>query len=330
MEEIVIETLEDLPSAETSSPLAASDSDSPSLAAQSDHVSSSLEPIQLEEDEDAEAQSGFCSGYPELVASQNVEPRAVQGKNGRRHLVIARWQVPKSHRGTPNGFHGGQNPQVSKLGAMPKHGTHRDSRAAPVSGNKVWTRKPKLENHGGNLNSRGQKEAANQSAQNKNCEVLIGSISVTLGNSNGPGQSNSLAGAQDDGVVGHPMPRKSNVLEKSIKPDAVQCGMTRSTIKLWRPVSRGETRGPTSVQSENREPEVDVVTGKGNDVSSESCLRSCASNNNSSGSEKNSPTLMEETPCPGEGFCFSSQAAEAFLAQSKFSFYYMCIYVRAT
>ncbi|KAK9292507.1 hypothetical protein L1049_020480 [Liquidambar formosana] len=198
---------------------------------------------------------------------------------------------------------------------MPKHGTHRDSRAAPVNGNKVWTRKPKLENHGGNLNSRGQKEVANQSAQNKNCEVLIGSISVTLGNSNGPQQSNSLAGARDDGAGGHPMPRKSNGLEKSIKPDAVQCGMTRSTIKLWRPVSRGETRGPTSVQSDNREPEVDVVTGKGNDVSSESCLRSCARNNNSSGSEKNSPTLVEETPCPGEGFCFSSQAAEAFLAQ---------------
>lgn len=296
-------------------------------ATQSYAISPSVEPIELSNTEkdsaNTTAQSGIGAGYSEAGTSQNVERRVAQGV-GCRHLIKMRRQVPKSQRGAPNGFHADQNPQISKFGAIQKHATHRDPRAVPVvNNNKVWTRKPKSENEGESLKSRLQREVLNQPDQNMNCEVMIGSISVTLGNSSDQLQGENLVVARDSCTSQHPMPKKTYIQEKPIKPDSVsmkpdpaQSGTNRSTVKLWRPVNRQETGGSMPVQSGNRESEAGVATEKGNDLtlSDESCIRSCAMDINSSTGVNNFASQMKERPSVG-GFQFSSCAAEAFLAQ---------------
>lgn len=309
--EDIADIMDDVPSAESSSSLASPHSVSCTPEAEQDHVSSLLEPIELsnvEVDADTEAQSGVCNGNSDSGTYQHVERRVTQ-RNSQRRLV-ARWKMPKGHKTTPNGIHGGQNSEVSKHAT--KHGAHRDLRAAPVvNGNKVWTRKPKSEAYGENLNSRGQKEAINQPDQIKNRELLIGSISVTLGNCSGPQDIDSLAGTRDNCGAEHPVPKRNNVEEKPLKSDAGQSGISRSTIMLWRKVSQHGSSGPTPLQSDCREPDVECVTGEVNELSSESCPRSSGVESNVSGSTNDFLSLSEET----RGFQFSSQAAEAFLAQ---------------
>lgn len=307
--------LESVPPPETSSPLGTSDSDGHNADAVSDHVPSSFEPFLLansEEDVYYEVQNGSGNGCTDLGYGQNVERRIIQG-SGYRHMVVTRRQVPSKSRGLPNGFHASQNSQVTKLGGMQKHGINRDTRAAPtVSGNKVWSRKPKPENDFGIVKTRVLKEAIDQPEQSKNHEVLIGSISVTLGNCN-QHEGKSLVEAQDDGMVEHQMPKKNNVLEKP-KPDSVQSGANRPTVKFWRPVSRHGTKGPVLVQNGIRESEADINAGQAGDqtLSNESCLRSM--NDNNCGLENTS--LMEDTICGGS-MQFNSQAAKAFLSESK-------------
>lgn len=293
-------TLNSSPSAESSS--------SNTLETLTDHVPSLLEPIQssiTEEDADTETQNGFSSEQSDSGTYSNVE-RKTAHRSGRRILVISRWQVPKSQRGGRNGFHANQNPQVLKTEPVQKHGAPREARSAQViNGNKIWTRKPKSENDGENLKSRLQKEAVNQADQN--CEVMIGSISVTLGSCTAQQPSDSLGE--------HAMPKYSGD-EKTVKSDSVQGVSNRSVVKLWRPVSRHETRGPMPVQSDGGESREDIIIRKGNyqTVSSESCLRSCALDGNGNESEdNNSHPLVEESVQP-EDCPFSSHAAKAFLA----------------
>ncbi|GMP70274.1 hypothetical protein CsSME_00029198 [Camellia sinensis var. sinensis] len=273
-------TLNSSPSAESSS--------SNTLETLTDHVPSLLEPIQssiTEEDADTETQNGFSSEQSDSGTYSNV---------------------PKSQRGGRNGFHANQNPQVLKTEPVQKHGAPREARSAQViNGNKIWTRKPKSENDGENLKSRLQKEAVNQADQN--CEVMIGSISVTLGSCTAQQPSDSLGE--------HAMSKYSGD-EKTVKSDSVQGVSNRSVVKLWRPVSRHETRDPTPVQSDSGESREDIIIRKGNyqPVSSESCLRSYALDGNGNESEdNNSHPLVEESVQP-EDCPFSSHAAKAFLA----------------
>ncbi|CAL5407839.1 unnamed protein product [Camellia sinensis] len=293
-------TLNSSPSAESSS--------SNTLETLTDHVPSLLEPIQssiTEEDADTETQNGFSSEQSDSGTCSNVK-RQTAHRSGRRILVISRWQVPKSQRGGRNGFHANQNPQVLKTEPVQKHGAPREARSAQViNGNKIWTRKPKSENDGENLKSRLQKEAVNQADQN--CEVMIGSISVTLGSCTAQQPSDSLGE--------HAMSKYSGD-EKTVKSDSVQGVSNRSVVKLWRPVSRHETRDPTPVQSDSGESREDIIIRKGNyqPVSSESCLRSYALDGNGNESEdNNSHPLVEESVQP-EDCPFSSHAAKAFLA----------------
>lgn len=295
-------TLNSSPSAESSS--------SNTLETLTDHVPSLLEPIQssiTEEDADTETQNGFSSEQSDSGTYSNVE-RQTAHRSGRRILVISRWQVPKSQRGGRNGFHANQNPQVLKPEPVQKHGAPREARSAQViNGNKIWTRKPKSENDGENLKSRLQKEAVNQADQN--CEVMIGSISVTLGSCTAQQPSDSLGE--------HAMSKYSGD-EKTVKSDSVQGVSNRSMVKLWRPVSRHETRGPMPVQSDGGESREDIIIRKGNyqTVSSESRLRSCALDGNGNGNESednNSHPLVEESVQP-EDCPFSGHAAKAFLA----------------
>ncbi|VVA11137.1 PREDICTED: C2H2 zinc finger [Prunus dulcis] len=309
VKENIDETLEAEPLVETSSPSATFDSDTTSSDVQA-HDSLSLEAFQLstaDENVDPESQTEFIHGHTDSVSGPNVERRMVQG-SGCRRAVVARWQVlSKSQRGVPNGFHGGQSSQTSKLSSVQNHGNHRDSRTAS-SGNKVWSRKPKPEYNGGSLKAGVQKEAT-EPDQIKNQEVLIGSISVNLGNCSQ--ESDNLAGVDDDCLLEHQIP-KNNAHDKTNKPDLVHSGTNRSTVKLWRPVSRHGTKGPMAIQNGNRASEIDVVAEKGNsqNPSSENCPRSGVMDGGKDGNG-NGSTHLDETG----SLRFSCRAAKDFLAQ---------------
>lgn len=302
-----------VPLPETSSPLATSDSDAHNADSPPDHDPSSLEPFSFansEDDVDYEVQIGSGNGYRDSSTGNNVERQTVQGI-GRRHMVLTRRQVPpKSQRSLPSVFHVSQSSQASKLGGIHKHGINKDLRAAPsVNGNKVWSWKPKPENDLVIVKSRVLKEVINQPEQSKNHEVLIGSISVTLGNCN-------PAEVRDDCMVEHQMPKKNNVSDKP-KFDSNQCGANRSAVKFWRPVSRHDVKGPLPAQNGSRDSEADVNAGQAGDqtLSNESSLRSCSVDDNSIGLENTSP--VEDSTC-ARSLPFNIHAAKTFLSESKF------------
>ncbi|KAF3432964.1 hypothetical protein FNV43_RR24066 [Rhamnella rubrinervis] len=304
--ESIDDILEAMPLVETSSHSVACDFQTPVPDMSHHFPLSNVEHSNTDENLDPESQPGFGCGRRNSSTGPNVERRIVQG-SGRRRLVVARWQVlPKLQRGVSNGVHAGENSQASKLGGMQNRGTHRDLRTALTS-NKVWSRKPKREFDGKNLKARVQKEVLNEPDQTKNHEVLIGSISVTLGNCGEEG--NSLS-ACDDCLAEHHLP-KNNVQDKPNRPDSAQSGMSRSTVKLWRPVSRHGTKVPMPVQNGSRESECDVTAENGqSETSSESCTRLCVMDGYKQGITNNSIRL-DETGNSG----FSSRAAKDFLAQ---------------
>lgn len=302
--------------AETSNPVVSLDCDGQNPVISTNEVLPSV-PIHFskpEKDADYEIQMGFSTGYCDPGTSQNVERRMEQ-VGGRRHIVVARRQTPpKSQRGLLNGFHASQNSHGFKFGGINKHVTSREKASAIGCSNKMWSRKPKAVNDGEVLKTRAEKHAANQLDQNKNHEVLIGSISVTLGNCSRD-EGNNLAEARDRSPVECQIP-KNYSQEMSSKLDPVQGVTNRSTIKLRRPVSRHESSS-LLVQNGVREFEVEVIAEK--DVvepSKENCLRS-SSTEYSNGVVGMNLSTLEESVKPG---ClqFDSHVAKDFLVQSKF------------
>lgn len=316
----VDETIEDVLLEESSSPQTECHSERDSLGILPDHTPSSIETSQhslTDEDEDSVSHSGFHSGYPEhLPTDHNGEQQKLQ-MNGHKH-VISQWQaLPKTQRGLSNGFRADQNCQGLKNGDMRRHGNHVQSRVAPiVNGKKVWSRKPKPERDGDRFQARIQEEATVQAEEIKSHEVLIGSISVALGNCNQ--ESKDPVGTPDDCQDGHQTPKKiNNHLEKFIKPDSIQTATNRVMVKLWRPVSRNGTKYAMPDQSENGESEAEVITEK---LEDQALLNSYSphSLDGDTGDFGNN-SLIQEEPAP-IGLEFSSRAAKAFLAQSKFTF----------
>lgn len=245
---------------------------------------------------DSELQKRLDCGHVDMCNSSNVERHIVQGSGRRR-----RWQgSPKSQWVASTGFHADQSSQASKLGVTQKRGNHRNTRNALTS-HKVWSRKAKPEYDEGI----GQKEASNEPDQTKECEVLIGSISVTLGNCSQDGHHN-LSEACDTCMEEHQMP-KNSVPDKPNKPDLVQNGTSRSTVKLWRPVSRNGTTSPMPVLNSNWESEGNAFAEKGHreTPNSENCPR---------------PSFFDGN---------SSHAIKAFLAQSESCFHSIILFSRA-
>ncbi|XP_077241909.1 uncharacterized protein LOC143882280 [Tasmannia lanceolata] len=187
--------------------------------------------------------------------------------------------LQKALKNRPNGFHLGQVP-VSKSEPMQKYGNHRgDQRAVSLAnGHKVWTQKTKLENEGKSLSGGVQRDPRGDQPD-QNCQLLIGSISVSVGDCNGHHQVDTLASD-------HQSSKGVNFQEKPIKPDGGQNGSNRSLVKYWRPVGRHEVGGSVSIESNKREAEFTEVSGKA--------------------SEDAEPMGLP---------LFSSRVAEAFLAQ---------------
>uniref|UniRef100_A0A2P2J649 Uncharacterized protein n=2 Tax=Rhizophora mucronata TaxID=61149 RepID=A0A2P2J649_RHIMU len=271
------DTPEDVTPAEQSL-LLSSDSDSHSPETLLDDALFSTEPFQpaiTDGDLDLEVQTAPENGYGDLSNENNFEWQAIEG-NSHRHIAVAQYHGPRISRQNhlPNGFHASQNAHVPKLSVVQRHGSHKD---AKPHGNGKWSRKQKLEVNGDSLRTRVQKEVMNQPDKIKKNEVLIGSILVTLGNCS--------------------CFREHHMPDERHKQDDIHCGTNRSTVKLWRPVSRS-----------GKESNVDVIAGKGDghNLSSDSYVRN--------GEIGSSSPLKEESLQPGS-LNFSSQAAKAFLAK---------------
>ncbi|XP_015888857.1 uncharacterized protein LOC107423753 isoform X1 [Ziziphus jujuba] len=301
--ESIDEVPEAMPLAETSNPSMACDFRTP-IPDMLHHVAlSNVESLNTDENVDPESQPGFGCGQSDSSTGPNGGRRIVQGSS-RRHPV-SRWQaLPKSQRRVLNSIHAGETFHAPKLGAIQNRGTHRDLRTA-----RVWSRKPKPEYDGENLKARVEKEVLNEPDQIKNHEVLIGSISVTLGNCSEEG--NIPSGACDDCMIEHQIP-KSNVQDKPQRPNSAQSGMSSSKVKLWRQVSRPGNKGPIPVHNDSRESECDATAEKGHSetLSSESCERLSAM-------DAYNGSIANGFMCPDEtgNSAFSVQEAKAFLAE---------------
>ncbi|GAB2265183.1 hypothetical protein Dimus_000248 [Dionaea muscipula] len=305
-----------VPSPPVLSPMDVSDSDSQAPCLSQDSVPLLDEPhqVNVEENVNHESHSSSGGGYPDSSTTyQNVDQyhRAVR-RNGRRRLVNYRWQGSKVQR--PNGFYVGPNHRVMKVLPESKHSTYRDSRTAVVASfSRVWTPKPKLVADEQSYNARLQNEPPPKLTDgNADSEVVIGSISVNLGN-----QSN----LQQDGDHGAPLPCNGSVVPKkkglgeerpaTARPDKIEVGVSRPTIKLWRPVSRHGNGDSLSVQNGTEEGKVNALSGTGSDYLPETC----PADDNCSSNSSCSLAVVEEEEVPLEGFKFSSQAAKTFLGQ---------------
>ncbi|KAJ1384998.1 Zinc finger C2H2-type [Sesbania bispinosa] len=185
---------------------------------------------------DGDTQSGN-----DCDTDHNIERQTSQGRNRRRMMASRRQGLPKSQWAIANGLYASQNSQMSKPGVIQKYGTSRDQRQ--------------------------HKEPD----EGKNHEVLIGSVSVTLGNCS---QSvGSRVASQGDCSVEN-LAKPITAQEKPMKLESVQGGNSRFTVKLWRPVSQHGTKDPMPLQSSWTE--ADVVHGKDDqNLSGQSSLRFC-------------------------------------------------------
>lgn len=267
-------------------------------------------------DTDEIIEGDTLSGY-DCDTDQYIEQLTSRGHN-RQHTIAARWQgLQKPQWTKANGLHASQNLQMPKLVVIQKHGTNRDQRAAPIlNGSKVWSRKPKPETNGVILKAKLQKEPD----KGKNHEVLIGSISVSLGNCS-HSEGNFLAPQQD--CLVQDLAKQNTAQEKPVKLDSSQGSNGRLTVKLWRPVSQHGTKDPLPLH--NGGTEADVINGKyDQNLSGLSSLRLFSIDGSDIGFGNN--FFHAGAKVGSESSRLSSHAAKAFLAQSKFHhFIYFCV-----
>ncbi|XP_058083022.1 uncharacterized protein LOC131230993 [Magnolia sinica] len=310
---------------ETSYPWSSSGSDSSTTEAPSDPVKLHLEPVQsLDVDveacgprhlRDGDISMDTVCGDTNLAGSDSVDARVWMQQQDSNQLLPAIAPQPvslKLWRNTQNAYHL-SHVQPSKP-VVQKHNSYRDQRAVSSlasNGHKVWTRKTKLECVGEGSDIRVQRESRDPSDQGNSSQVVIGSISVRLGDPNSQDDVPAVALERCTGDLQILRP------EKPMKTDPIQSGANRSTVKLWRPVSRQEFGGPTADHIDKRE-EAGLNEASGEvavrALSDERSLAQCATGDDSSFRCKDSSTVSEGGDPTGLRL-FSSHDAVAFFSQ---------------
>nr|GEU83184.1 zinc finger, C2H2 [Tanacetum cinerariifolium] len=228
----------------------------------------------------------------------DIEAQQKLQGNGSHHFN-ARWQVQKSQRGGRNSPYNNQNGNVIKWEQTHKHREQR------VHSGKIWTKKPKSGNVGEEIvKSRVNNDAINQTqtTASNNCQLMIGSISVTLRTTTGQHQVNSQAEVQED--------RNMEVKTKSVQNSA-----NRTNVKFWRP--RHDARGQLKDISNSQTVEQDTTSERGTEqtVSTESHQPACNLNGNDY-LVTNDSNLQVEDVDNQDHYPFSIDAAKAFLSQN--------------
>lgn len=247
---------------------------------------------------------------------QNIERRS-DSEHGHNHLHIAvagQQELPNSQQAVANALNSNQNSPISKLEVIQKDGSHHDQKAAArVKGSKAQSQKPKPEIDRVVLKTTAEKEP---DPVKNHREVLIGSISVNLGN-RGQSEGNVVASGEDCMVEN--VAKWNSSQDKHVKPDLVMTGDNQSTVKLSMPVSRLETKDPFPVQSGGTGVDSVHRNEDCQDLSGPSCLKLCSIDGSHRGLEKIISHPEGRVVDPGR-LWFSSHAAKAFLEQSKFCY----------
>lgn len=263
------------------------------------HESSLLVPLHCTDAN--EGVDGVSLSVYENGIDQNIEQETTLG-HVCQHIAV---DQPKSQWAVANGLHPNHNSQFTKSGATQKHESHlRQKAASMLNGNKVWSRKSKQNIIGVHSKAKLEKE----SDEGKNHEVLIGSISITLGNCSQ--SEDNLVSYGEDYLVGNST-KHSNAKEKPVKPDSVQISNNPSiakAVKLWRPVTHHGTKD--ALPHVNVGPEANAIDEEKDyqNLSNQNSSRLCDLGKSDSNLEGNvGPRNLH----------FSSEAAKAFLEESK-------------
>lgn len=266
----------------------------------------SVQPQNKESDEDIEGQFHLSSGHEKQGDSPAVEPQMVIA-NGHRNVATNRLHAPTSQRGSRYGLHANSNHQTLKPELIHKHGPSKDR--SLQNGNKVWTKKLKRNNNGENSRPPSSQELSSHQIEQNNSEVIIGSIPVAL--KSYVDQVSHPNETQDICSTERILLKKKNASEKPAKSNSVQSNRVAS--RLWRPVSRGETKTVTPVSRSVEDPEDGAILSKVND-------------NDSCHNEKQLHVLSDENA--QRGFVpFNSEIAKDFLARSMTSFSFIYLHV---
>lgn len=254
--------------------------------------------------------------------------------------AIARWQeLPKPpQRTVVSDLHTKMNPPISKPEVVQQYGTCDYQRADTIvnAAGEAWHEKPKPEtdrmvlktgakikadivkNHDVLIGSipvnliKNPEVLIGSIPVNlvKNPEVLIGSIPVNLGKCSK--SVGNVVASQEKCLIEN-VEKLNNSRDKPKKPDFVKTGNDQSTVKPSTPVSQFETKDLFPVQSP--EAEVDAVN-KSEGFQSLSKLSSDGSDIGFENKISNPEGRVDLGKVQ-----FSSQAAKAFLAQSKHCYY---------
>ncbi|KAH6760599.1 hypothetical protein C2S51_017548 [Perilla frutescens var. frutescens] len=273
----------------------------------------SVQPQNKESDEDIEAQFDVSCELKKQGDSPAFELEMV-GANGHQHVASNRLQAPKSQRGSRYGLHANLNLQTLKPELTHKLGLSKDR--SLQNGNKVWTKKLKSNNDGENLRPPSLQEVTSHQIEQNSGEVIIGSIPVTLKSYVDQQQGSHPCETQATCSTEHAVLKKKNASEKLVKSNSLQSGTNRVTSKLWRPVSRGETKNMLPVGRSYEDPEDGAILSKVRDCtpSSERSGRSQSLDTDDCHNGKQFHVLSDESA--QRGFVpFSSEAAKEFLAR---------------
>ncbi|KAK9071629.1 hypothetical protein SSX86_008058 [Deinandra increscens subsp. villosa] len=253
----------------------------------SHQISPVIDPVMPDENKITPLDPLQLSSYEEAIDHSDSTVNEQQKMNNSSPHFIARWQVPKSLR---NGHHSNQNGKFLRWEQPHKH---REQRAN--NGGKIWTKKPKPEN---SVKSRVHNNANNQTAVNS-CQLMIGSISVTVRDSTGQFQVNGPAVEIQE----------SENME--IKTKCVPNVPNRSNVKLWR--TRHETIDQLADGNKSQILEEDMTSARSIDqnLATISSPQSCELNLNDQGTNGCSVQVKGG----GKLMPFSIDAAKDFLSQ---------------
>ncbi|KAL3630623.1 hypothetical protein CASFOL_023607 [Castilleja foliolosa] len=281
-------------SAEASGPSSPSDSysDPPDMLT---NIDLSLESTQSETKESNE------EDIKQGGDSQTTKPHMMGPPNGNRHLAANRWQAPKSQRGGRFGF----SPQPLKSEPIHKPSLSKDR--SLQNGTKIWAKKLKIDIDGENLKLPSPQGETSRHIEEDNCEVIIGSIPVTLRSS--VSQQNK---ATDISSNEHTVIPKKNASEKLTKAN------NRVVSKHWRPVRHDETKSVLPLDRGNENIEgAGAISGMVPDQivsSDERSEQSQSADGDLDNQKKQYSVLLTENAQRGR-LPFSSAAAKEFLNQ---------------
>ncbi|KAL0403154.1 UNVERIFIED_CONTAM: hypothetical protein Sradi_1956200 [Sesamum radiatum] len=273
------------------------------------NLDSCIEPIQcksIESDKDREPKIDSNTECIHQGNCESNEPQMV-AENCHQHLATNHWQVMGSRMGN----YVSQNLQLLEPEFGQTIGLSEDRPL--LNGSKVWTKEHKTENNGESLKPSLPGEICLE-MEESNCEVIIGSISVTVNN---PAAQQQHCHPDHDQDTSRTQPAMlKNTSEKLIKAAAAQSGPNRVASKLWRPVSHGEAKRISSIERSHKDSERAVLSEKVHDriMSSERCMPS-----QSADGDYHDDVKLNNVPSdkidPKGNVAFSSIAAKEFLSQ---------------